>query len=707
VKLTQEQSRLVEALNHNSVFLSGPFGTGKTTAAMHAVHRLLTARQAKARLLVLAPQRTYHLPYLQFLHASAAYRGQPVTFLTMGGLARRMISLYWPILNDLAGFADLNKPPSFLTLESAQYFMAYLVSPLFEKGYFASLTIDRNRLYSQLLDDLNNAAIANFPHTTIGEKLSSAWVGDSAQLNVYANVQECINLFRDFCLQNNLLDFSLQIELFQKFIWPSRIFKQNLYAEFQHLVYDNSEEDPPFAHQLLREWLPSLSSALIIHDTNAGYRQFLGASPQSSLELAEVCHTRLEFTDSFTARPLTRTIIQQLVHPSDPQLTNGQTPPPKLSELSNFLVFPGDELRFYPQMVAWVSEKVRDLLSSGVAPHEIVILAPFMSGMLQFALQDQLSSLQIPVRSHRPSRALKDEPDIQALLTLSMLAHPAWLFPLSSARVARSFARVIDGLDPVRARLLADNLNWAAKDRARLLMPFSEMSADVRARVTYRLGAAYDRLREWLIAADTTEPLDIFISRLFGEVLSQPAFAFHSDLTSGALTANLMESIRKFRWSMQVSTAFTENDLGSEYIRMVHEGVIAAQYLQDWDEQDYHGAVMLSPAYTFLVQNRSVDYQFWLDINSPGWHERLLQPLTHPYVLSTAWQPGDKWDAAREIAFSQENLDRLLSGLVIRCRKNIFLGYSTLNVGGSDERGLLTRRIQTLFRQSIRETVHD
>ncbi len=52
---------------------------------------------------------------------------------------------------------------------------------------------------------------------------------------------------------------------------------------------------------------------------------------------------------------------------------------------------------------------------------------------------------------------------------------------------------------------------------------------------------------------------------------------------------------------------------------------------------------MLAPAYTFLMSNRPVDYQFWLDVGSRGWFERLYQPLTHPYVLSREWPAGQSW----------------------------------------------------------------
>ena len=56
------------------------------------------------------------------------------------------------------------------------------------------------------------------------------------------------------------------------------------------------------------------------------------------------------------------------------------------------------------------------------------------------------------------------------------------------------------------------------------------------------------------------------------------------------------------------------------------------------------------------MSNRPVEVQFWLDVGSRGWSERLYQPLTHPYVLSRGWQPGRPWTDADEFEAGQEAL---------------------------------------------------
>ena len=155
--------------------MEGPAGAGKTTAAVARMGQLLAGDLPGETLLVLAPQRTLLAPYEQALRQSGASPGGLPTLLTVGGLAQRMVNLFWPLVSGASGFAQPDSPPVFLTLETAQYYMAHLVRPLLdEQRLFDSVTLERNRLFSQILDNLNKAALVGFSVLDIGERLKSA-----------------------------------------------------------------------------------------------------------------------------------------------------------------------------------------------------------------------------------------------------------------------------------------------------------------------------------------------------------------------------------------------------------------------------------------------------------------------------------------------------------------------------------------------------
>jgi len=182
------------------------------------------------------------------------------------------------------------------------------------------------------------------------------------------------------------------------------------------------------------------------------------------------------------------------------------------------------------------------------------------------------------------------------------------------------------------------------------------------------------------------------------EILTQAGFGFRRNLAAGAASAMLIESVRKFRLALATPTELAAGlELGPEYVDMVEEGVVAAQYISNWQLRPAE-AVLLVPAYTFLMMSRPVRVQFWLDAGSSAWHERIFQPLTHPYVLQRGWPPGAVWTDEDEVRARDEALSRLILGLSRRCRERVYLAYCGLNERGYEQQGPLLRAVQRLLR---------
>ena len=697
--LTHRQLSVIEAPAASRLFLRGPAGTGKTTVGVERMRVLLNAGIPAGQMLILTPQRTLQDPYLNIIHSPEMAPGGEVTPATVGGLARRMVDLFWPLAAEMAGFAHPENPPVFLTLETAQYYMAHLVRPHLDEGWFDSVVMDRNRLYSQILDNLNKAAMVGFPHDEIGERLTAAWAGEPAQRRVYADAQACASEFRQYCLDHNLLDFSLQLEIFARILWNDATVRDYLTNTYRHVIYDNIEEDIPVAHDILADWLPEFDSALLIFDDGAGYRRFLGADPESALELAHLCAETIVLDESFVVNEGITYLSDSLAGVIYPKEANEQREK-GTNDLDSVLSVVSS--RFYPEMLEAVAEEIQRLISEEqIPPSEIVVLAPYLSDALRFSLMHRLEARDVPVRSHRPSRSLRDEPASQCLLTLAALAHPGWGIRPAKFDMAYALIQSIEDMDLVRAQILTE-IVYRVRDFS--LSPFEQIKPDMQERITFLLGSRYTLLKNWIDAyrLEEPQPLDHFLRRLFGEVLSQPGFGFHRNFDSAKVAASLIESVQKFRWAMEPTfeqaNPSEQADIGKEYIAMLNDGVIAAQYVSAWNTTP-DDAVLLAPAYTFLMSNRPVAVQFWLDAGSSGWYERLFQPLTHPYVLSRHWKLGQVWTDADEVDANNATLARLLTGLLRRCRERITLGLTELGESGYEQRGVLVRAIQQVLQE--------
>ena len=678
--------------------LRGPAGTGKSTAAAARLRALLMAGTPGDEILVLAPQRTLAEPFWQVLRSADLPPGGVATIQTLGGLAQRAAQLFWPLAAAQAGFANPAKPPVFLTLETAQYFMASLAAPLLEDGAFSGVKLERSRLYSQILDNMNKAAVVGFDLEDIAPRLAASALIEKGQEHIFADTQRCALLFRQYCLAHNLLDFSLQFELFTRHLWPSFLVRQYLSSRYRHLIYDNVEEDVPAAHDVIAEWLPDFETSLVVMDEDGGYRLFLGADPLSAARVTTPAHESQTWEEVLRpcsgltafAEGISASLARQVIPPM----------PPDGRECVRYLNY-----RFAPELAEGICQEAARLVQEeGIPAGEIAILSPFLSDALRFTLTTRFAQLGIATRSHRPSRSLREEPAARTLLTLARLAHPQWGSQPGKEAFRAALYFGLEGCDLGRAEILT--YICYPKQPGDLPGSFDTISPHTQERITYSLGERYERLRAWLEAyrAQPPEELDVFISRLFGELLSQSGYRLHSDLDSAAVTARLIESVQKFR-RVFTSAGGGEEPAGKVYLRLLEEGVLAAQYLEAPRQEENEEAILIAPAYTFLMSNRQARVQFWLDSGSRGWFERLYQPLTHPYILSRRWQPGTLWTYLQEDEANRDTLGRVVRGLLRRCSQRVYIAAVELDEQGREERGPLLRASQAVLRKMIEAEV--
>jgi len=693
LNLATKQQQIADLPVQSRVFLHGTAGSGKTTAAVRRMQTLIDAGIPAESILILVPQRSLAEPFKDVIRSPKFIAGGEPAILTIGGMAQRMLSLFWPLVAKEAGFAALQKPPRFLTLETAQYYLAKLVQPLLQLGYFESVTVDPNRLYSQILDNLNKSAVVGFAPEEISSRLIGAWAGKPSQAIIYEQAQECALRFRQLCLQQNLLDFSLQLEVFVNHLWPSLLCRQYLTSTYRHLIYDNAEEDYPVAHDIIESWLPDFESVLIIKDEQGGFRSFMGADPVSASHLGAKCELSIDFSDSLVKSPELEQLESALTTSLTYHKIEEKVPP---SLLDAFSIHP---FRFYPQGLDWITAQVKDLIQNqGVPPEEIVVLTPFLSDSLRYSINTRFTDAGLNLSTFRPSRGLRDEPAIKAVLTLVKLAFPSWGLKPVKDEIRNAMLLLIEDCDYIRADLITQVLFTQSTGALR---SFDPIKKEMQQRITYLVGERFEKLRLWLEenARDDSLELDIFISRLFGEQLSQPGFKFHQNYDSAAAVSRLVESARKFRQVMTVESTQKTPELNKEYIKLVETGILSAQYMGDWAAKTRSGSVLVSPAFSYLMNNRPVRFQFWLDIGSQGWWTRLDQPLTHPYVLNRNWQSGKLWSDMHENAANQQSLIRIMDGLIRRCREHIFMCTLGVNEQGNEERGALIMAVQTILRK--------
>jgi hypothetical protein len=624
--------------------------------------------------------------------------------VTFYGLVRRAVALYWPLVARSAGFEQADQEPVFLTLETAQYFMWRVVEPLIrEEGYFGDLAIRRERLLSQLIDNLNKSALVGFDHTDIYARLKGAWTGAQDKLNSYWQAQDCAIRFRNYCLSHNLLDFSLVTHVYHRYLFPHPVYRRHFQARYQHLLVDNLEENVPVAHEMIAWAMEHCESTVLAFDEGGGHRLFLGADAEGALSLEKACSKVIRLKSPVVASTdvlaFSDVLRQALRVESVPTAPEGAP--------SRAIVDRGGG-RYWIGMIHWIVGRIAELLDGGTQAGEIAIIAPYVSAVMRFAIEEELGARGIDLYLLRPSTPLREEPLIRGLLTLVLLGYPDWplriqgeAYSLPIEDVALALRTALAELDPIRSQYLA---RAALPLGERVLRGLSGSASDSASRdnlgrlwknVGYQVAERYEALRLWLSRyhEGDSEPVDIFLSRVFGDLLSRPGYGFCDEMARARAYGRLVESAAKFRSAVGLDGAVDDDTVAREYVQLVLEGTASAEYLLDWPRPPREDAVILAPAYSYLTRDLRSSYQFWIDLGSDGWTNRPNQPLTHPYVLSKHWPVGKLWRDVEEEQAKREVLGKVIQGLAARCTKGVYLAFSELGIDGVEQRGQLQRAI--------------
>lgn len=664
----------------HSLFLEGPAGSGKTTAACQYLSDLISQQRVPPdQILILVPHLTLANPYRQAL-STLQLQGTP-EITTLSGLARLAVRAFWSLVVGQQGLKPDLAEPRFLSADLAQYHLHRFVQPYWEMGIFTSIRLPKYRVVTQILDSINNAALASLSFDEVAARLVAAWgARHSSRVAIYETTLEIARQYHNFCLEQGLLDFALQLSLLVNSLLDEPVFQSSFSQQFRYCMVDNVEEMGALAHDFVFWCLEHVEKTLVIYDRDGGYRAFLGADPANAYLLRDVCVSRFVLDTPVALTPSMR----QLVNTTQ-SIGTTDTPPTLTTASPGIMV---STSMFYPQMVDHCVQQVQRLVEDGVSPDQIALITPYLNDALLFALQSRLQTLNIPTVYYRPSRPLRNEPSVQMLITLMQLTGASVPQPTALA-VMHALCQAITGLDPVRGALLTQAV-YRPTSSPRL----EPLSPAMPERLPAAVCQTYKQLQQWLSshAIEARYHPEQFLDTLVYHLLTQPGFVYHGAATPPAVIVEVLNTVLRFS-GMYISSENTDNvPVLDEFLRFLMDGFTAAA-----QDLTLPSAVLITPAHTFLTRNLTVDYQFWLDAGDNGWYERIEQPLTHAYVLRRGFPAGTEWSDDMELAAQTDSLRRIILGLLRRCRQGVFIEACDISATGYEQRGQLLLALQPVF----------
>lgn len=660
-----------------ATLILGATGSGKTSALMRRYYEWVRGGARTDQVLVLTAGAAHTSYWRKNLKLEAH---GPIEAHSFFGFIQRELNLFWAPVQAEVPALKLWVRPEFLNVEIAHHLMRGLLEPLeVEFGYAVKAT--PQRIAIQIVSNLSTvAASAGLGPGEASRRLALA---DRAEkTKVYEYVHGLLEGFREKCLQAGILDYGLSLHLFTGVLMQHGPYLEHLQRRYRYLLVDDLDESVPAEQDFLAALAAQMEQAVYAFGTDGGHAGFMGADPASALARFKPGATPVELAGSQTCSAEAFDFGDALY-----RRIGGER-----KQARRFTTIVEDRIatELRGDMIDQVVKKVIALVDRGVPAGEIAILSPHVDKALEVTARRMLGEKGIAVQNLSLSRRLVDEGYARAIITLAGLVHPDWHIPQDSAGSIANAMQLLLKLDPVRASILGDAI-WRAGE-----LPDLDESG-LRRRVGFERSEAYEFLRRWVQDARSRNlETDEFAQAAVAELLAPLV----GDLTPEKLHScqQLLVSAFRFRQAME---RFGPGAYGSEYIKMLTEGTVAAEPLEAYDPAK--DAVTLATPFAYLSSRLSSQYQIWFDLSSDAWYPSDVKELANPHVLGRAWEEGQRWTDSLNKKSRQRNAARTVQALVRRCRGRIILAECSLNAWGQEQEGGLADAFGDLIREKVRQ----
>lgn len=670
-------------------FVRGQAGTGKSTALLHRLARLLQDGESPYAILVLVAEADDRHRIVDFLRAQGSLELRDLRVTTFTYLAREMVQQFWPLVARPAGFARPFEPPTYMRYDMAQLLMWRIVRDMMSGGAFADLLLRPQQIVSQLLDTLNRAALNRLTLQEAEERQVQSWVGEPEEARHLRHVGEATRAFREHCLQNNLLDVSLSVRVFDTQLLQHAEFHRYFGERFRHLLVDNLEEQTAAGQHFVGSLLHELATAILVYDEGGGYKQLLSADPQGALRLEAQCDQTIVFIEQFVSSPplihLANAIERRLLAPGAQgdvsDAADVSRAPQAILDVARGRYRHETAHKAVARLAAYLAQE-------GVPPDEAAIITPGLDGSLRYALRAALQEHELPYSLLRRRSSPRDEPLVRALLTWLALGHPSWQQHPPPYDVTEALALHVKDLDPARAELLGKSLYDATLGT---LMPAQNLAPEVVERVGQEQVAAVETLRVWLAAREELAMGD-FLHELQQLLQKEPALRANGEQGAPDLAPWLGDLAARLQRAASAMKLKTTGQQGETLLQAINEGLISSDPLETGEPAQEKG-VMVTTIHGYLLSQRTSRVQVWFDVSNPAWWDLPRQPLSNPFVLAPEWPSDRAWTMADAYHRRNEILSQLIRGLAVRCRHGVILAVSTLDQRGQRQDSPLWRAL--------------
>ncbi|GEM_PF-342119 len=663
---TQAYNKLHEnKFSQKCILVKGNSASGKTTLAVSKYRDLIENQNIKSsNILCLFMNRYQNITWTKDMIFNTSSEIRKSSYY---GFIRRELSLYWPYIVENCTEIKINiLKPEFASFDATNYAMKALVEHFKKsKGYFQDITSTSSKIASDLISNINNAALSLVPFDEIGTRLyNSLEVNDFLVKETYNQLDEVTGYYISKLLRNGVVDYGLSFYLYNNYLLhDSRYTSIN---NIKYLIVDDIDEASPAEQELVFKIINKVDRAYLFYNPKGGLCSYYGANTDYFKSKLNIEYHEITLDNHFCCNDnfiKLASVIDNRTHNSYME--------EKINEDVPAFIDMSSQLR--SEMVQKIILKVEELLNQGLMPKDIAIICPFNDFIISYELQKKVNELGISVMETSRKNRFIDNEYLHPLIVLAVLCNDYKSIRLTKEDYKNFFSFMLR-LDAIRSSLLYP---FAQEEG------LQDLSAEIEDRVGSEAVGKYNELKQWIVNYKVNLmghecSLGEFFRNAFSQVLIiLPKVKEHIEDYIGLYESceGFINTLDKLEFKGKSS-----EERFIEFIRGDGSGFYSMNEIQEMILQD--NSIVLTSPYTYLTSNLSSKVQIWTDINSNIWSPRNARELSNSYVLKSNWNIDDMYTEKEENKNVYGILMSVVNCLLRKCRGELYIYGSEYSLSG-------------------------
>ncbi|WP_369811896.1 UvrD-helicase domain-containing protein [Clostridium sp. CM028] len=657
---------------HRCILVKGKSASGKTTMAVSKYKNMIENENIKSsNILCLFMNKYQNITWTREMDFNMTSEIRKNSYY---GFIRKELSLYWPYVVENCKELKISLlKPEFASFDATNYAMKALVEHFrTSKGYFIDITSTSSKIASDLISNINNAALSLVPFNKIGTRLyNSLEVKDFCAKETYNQLDEVIQYYISKLLGNGVVDYGLCFYLYNKYLLKdARYFNMN---KIKYLIVDDIDQASPSELDLIFKLIDNVDKAYLFYNPSGGFCSYYGANTNYLRQKLNIDYDEIILDEHFCCNDefidFSRAIENRAHNNYEEE---------KISDNLPAYIDLTSQLRC--EMVEKISFKIEELINHGVKPKDIAVICPFNDFVISHELQKKTKELGISVMETSKKYRFIDNEYLQPLIILAVLCNSFTSIKLTSEDYKNFFSFMLQ-LDIIRSSLLSDLVNSSGEMR--------DINKAIQDRVGIEVASNYNELKKWI--SDYKEsnlecniPLGEFFRKAFLEVLiTIPKVKQHVGdyISIYENCESFVNTLDKLQFKGKSS-----EERFIEFIRRDGKDFYSLNDIQEMLLQE--NSIVFTSPYTYLTSNLSSVVQIWADINSNMWCSRNIKELSNYYVLRSNWNINDIYTQETENNNIYRILMSVVDGLLRKCRGKLYIYGSEYSLNGYEQQSI-------------------